>query len=402
MPASDTTTVAFIYKRRYSDRQATFLAMREHPTYFAITKEGDFTGEGLYYPITYGNPQGIGGTLVAAKSGAETLKGVQMRAVPVLRYGVIELDGPSMLRAKGNKAAMFDLVTRTTDATIEEFGSDLAFNLQRSTTGLRGQRTAIAANVITLANKRQVDRFKVGMTIMASPNANGTAPRAGTAKVTKLNRQAAQIEVDNAGGITAFANNDFLFRNGDAPGLCFEGMGSCTPLVAPTAGDNFRTIDRSVDVELLSGSRFVDTSLFPEDAVGNLAVEISTITKKVTRAAMYPTDFHGIVKRLGAKVEYENPGGHADIGFESITITTAAGPVKVMSDPDAEPGQTRVWRPDTHVIKHCDELVHIIRDDGKPAMRMATDGIEIRLRSLSNYIQYDTGPHGVCQHQLAA
>jgi hypothetical protein len=116
----------------------------------------------------------------------------------------------------------------------------------------------------------------------------------------------------------------------------------------------------------------------------------------VSRAGVYPTVFQSIVKRLGAKVEYQNPGGVADIGFESIMIHTAGGVLKLTSDPDIPVNRTRCWRPDAHVIKHIDELVHIIRDDGRPSMRStSTDGIEIRARSLLNYLQYDTASHGV-------
>jgi len=43
-----------------------------------------------------------------------------------------------------------------------------------------------------------------------------------------------------------------------------------------------------------------------------------------------------------------------------------------------------------------DELVHLIRDDGRPNLRTATtDGLETRARFLGNYIQYDPSSHGV-------
>lgn len=397
MAINDMSTVAYIYKRRYSDKAVTELAMREHPTFYEINKQGDFTGDGLFYGITYGNPQGIAGTFAAAKTASETLKGVQLRVDPVLKYGFIEIDGPALLRARGNKGAMYDLVTRVSDGILEELGSDLAFDLQRDGSGVRGRRESAAGNVITLTSRRHVDRFKVGMTLSAALNADGTTPRTGTCKVVKVNRASRTVEVDNIAGITGFVNNDYLFRNGTA-GACMQGFAASTPLTAPGGADSYRGINRSVDIELLAGSRFNDLTMLPEDSCGELAVEISTIAKKVTRGAMYPTDFHQVVKRLGAKVEYTNPGGNADIGFESFLLHTSAGVVKMYSDPDTEPGQARLFRPETHLIKHCEELVHIIRDDGNaPAMRATgTDGIEIRARNYSNYVQFDTAPHGVC------
>jgi hypothetical protein len=105
-----------------------------------------------------------------------------------------------------------------------------------------------------------------------------------------------------------------------------------------------------------------------------------------------------MVKRLGAKVEYmgSDVGETADVGFEYIVLHTAGGALRVMSDPDCRYDRVRLWRPDAHCIKHLEELVHIIRDDGRPMLRDAnTDGLEIRARFIGNYIQYDTGSHGV-------
>lgn len=394
--ASTITTVAYIMKRRYSDRQATEVAMREHPSFYEMTKEGSFDGSDFRYPITTGNPQGISSLFADALSGAETLKGVQFAAEPKLKYGVLTLDGPSMQRARGNKGSFYDFVTRHTDGMLEELGANLAFDLFRDGNGQRGQRASISGNVVTLTSQRDVDNFRRGMTVIASTNSNGSSPRSGSAKVVGLDRKNKKITLDDAATITSFSDNDYLFRKGD-PGQCWDGMEKHTPLSAPTSGDSFRGVDRSVDVEALAGSRIDNTALYPDDVLGDLAVECAIIGKKIKRAAVYPTVFQSIVKRLGAKVEYTNPGGMADIGFESITVTTAGGAIRLRSDPDIPVNRIRCWRPDAHVIKHIDELVHWIKDGGTGiAMKSTdTDGIQMRARSHSNYLQYDTASHGV-------
>jgi len=395
MTVADSTNVAYIMKRRYSDAQSTEVARREHPTFYEIMDTGSFDGSDFAYATTTGNPQGISsGTLANAQTAAETIKGEQFLAVPKVKYGICQLDGVSMMKARGNKGSFYDFATRHIDGTLDEMGANLAFDLFRNGVGLRGKIAVIAANVLTLTNLRDVENFRRGMTIIASVNADGSAAKAGSCKVTKLNRSAKQITVDNFAGITAGAVNDFLFRLGD-PGNCMEGMGVATPLIAPTA-TLFRNVDRTNDIEALAGSRIDDTSRYPEEILGDLAVEISLIGKKVTRGVVYPTVFQSMVKRLGAKVTYTSPGGAADIGFESIMIHTAGGALRIVSDPDQDPTLVRVWRPDAHQIKHIDELVHIIRDDNNKSIRLATaDGIELRFRSVSNYLQPDQASHGV-------
>ncbi len=371
--------------------------MREHPTLFSIAKEQAFDGSGFYYAVTHQNPQGVSATFSDAQANAAALKGVQFAATPVTKYGVITLDGPSMLRARGNKGSFYDFVTRHTDGILEQVGDDLAFDLFRDGNGQRGRRSSASSNTITLTSTRDVENFKIGMTVIASANSNGSSARTGSTTVSAISRSAGTITLADASAITSFADNDYLFRDGDQNGACWDGMEDTTPLSAPTSGDSFRGVDRSVNVEALAGSRIDDTARYPEDVAGDLAVEIAIIGKKVTRGAVYPTVFQSIVKRLGAKVEYTNPGGAADIGFESLMIHTAGGAIKLMSDPDIPPNRLRLWRPDAHCVKHIDEMVHLIRDGGlQPAMKgTSTDGIEIRARHLGNYLQYDTASHGV-------
>lgn len=393
--ASDSTTVAFIMKRRYSDSQGSDVSMREHPTYFEISKTGSFDGADFAYAVVTGNPQGISSGFADALSGAETIKGEQFLVTTRQKYAVCTLDGVSMMKARGNKGSFYDFVTRHMDGTLDEMGANIAFDLQRDGTGLRGRRASIAGNIITLTSLQDVDNFRRGMTVIASANANGSSPRVGSAKVIKLNRKEKKVELDDASTITSFQDNDYLFRKGD-PGNCIEGFGACTPLAAPTSGTLFRNVERTNDVEALAGSRIDDVTVYPEEAIGNLAVQISLIGKKVKRAVVYPTVFQSMVKRLGAKVQYTSPGGAADIGFESLMIHTAGGPVRVTSDPDAVASVVRVFRPDAHELKSIDEIVHVIKDDGNKSQRQSgNDGIEIRWRSVVNYRQPDQASHGV-------
>lgn len=395
MVTANETNVAYVYKRRYSDRQVAQIVMRESPTFAMLPKEGGFDGVGLFYGITYGNPQGVSSGFSSAQTAAETLQGVQLAVYRKLKYGVIQLDGPSMAAARGNKGAFFDFVTRHTDGILEQLGHDLAYDLFRDGTGVRGRRSSASTNVITLTNRRHVDYFKVGMTVVAGPNTDGTSLRTGSTKVAKLNRKAGTVELVSAAAITSFADNDYLFRLGDSGNVCMEGMALCTPLTAPSGADSFRGINRSVDVESLAGSRIDDTAILPEEVIGDVAVDISTIAKKVKKAVVYPTVFQQIVKRQGAKVEYE-AGSTADIGFEYINLLTAAGRIQLYSDADCPPDTARCFRPDSHVLKHLDEVVHIIRTNGDPHMQLtSSDGIEIRSRFMGNYVQFDTAPHGV-------
>jgi hypothetical protein len=390
--ASNITTVNYIFKRKYTNNRVEELSLRDHPTWYRIRKRGGFTGTDDTVPAQISYPQGIAGTLTAAQAAVESSKGVQFRYYRKKKYAVIRLDGEAM-EACANEGAFVSLVTRETDWKLKEFGANQAFDLFGVGNGLRGQRAALAGDVITLTSTYDVAKFKVGMTLMASVNADGSAPKAGTCKVVSTDPDNSQITVDDITGIAGHANNDYLFRSGD-PGTCMEGMGVCTPITAPVYGvDDFRDVDRGQAVRELAGTRQPSSGVV-EDDLGLGAVKVSTLYRKLTEAAVHPLQFWKIVKRGDAKVQYDNAGGKLQIGFEYIMLQTPAGNIKVYSEPDIDYAEARAWDANAHYIHHLNEVTHIIRTNGNPHMQMASeDSIEIRGRSMLNYVQTDTASH---------
>lgn len=395
MAASDLTTVAYIYKRMYSPDQVGDLAMRDHPLFSMVQKKGGFGGTAFFYAIRYGNPQGISGTFARAQARAAGSKGVQLQANRRTKYGIITLNGEAMAAARGDKAAFLDLVTQETDGILEEFGDSLAFDLHRDGTGLRGQRLSIAGSVVTLANADDARNFKVGMGIVADDVATGASPRAGVCVITAVDEDGGTITVDNPANITGFANNDFLFRDGD-PGTCMEGLESLFPLTAPVFGvDSFRGIDRGQDPRRLSGVRINAPGSPLEEDIGLVGVKISQVGKRGRIACANPINFWAAARRLDAKVSYDDGGGEADYGFQYIQVHTPAGTIKVYSDPDCPTNRNRVLNLEYLYIKHLDGLPHIVDDDGNPSLRMtAEDAIEARIRAWCNAVTTVPGANG--------
>jgi hypothetical protein len=399
--ASSSTTVAYVFRRRYSDAQVADVTMRDHPSYQRVSKVMGLGGQDFVYAVTTGDPQGVAnGSLAAAQFADETLKGEQFVCTDVLKYGYITIDGPSLLRNQAFQGKIIDLVTRTTDGVLRQVGSDIAFDLFRDGNGKLGRRASISGNIVTLTDATDVDKFKRGMTVIASSLATGVSPRAGQAKVTKIDRANKKITLDDQSTITSFQDNDYLFRYGTLQNA-IQGMGACTPLTAPTSGTLFRSVERTNDLEALAGTRIDDTTRFPEEMIGDLAVQLSLMGKRIDRATVYPTVFQSMVKRLGAKVNYATQGGTANIGFQELMLHAAGYAVPVTSDPDIVPTELRVWDESAHNITYLGpSVVHLIRDDGQVRRaQTGNDGFEVRARSQLNYLQPDPAAHGVGSFQ---
>lgn len=399
--ASDSTTVAFVFKRRYSDGQVAKVTQRDHPTYDMISKLQGLGGQDFVYATVTGNPQGVANTFADAQTAVEVLKGEQFVATDVLKYGFVTLDGPSINRYRANNATFVNFITSHTDGVLETLGDEIAFDLFRDGSGLRGRRASAVGNVITLTDARDVHNFRRGMTIIAATGATGTGARLGSTKVTKIIRSAKKIEVADASAIASFGDNDYLFRLGQTATNGIQGMGACTPLVTPVSGTLFRNVDRANDAEALAGTRIDDTSVLPEDQIGDLAVQVSLVGKVLERAVVYPTVFQSMVKRLGAKVTYVNPGAKAKIGFQTIMIDASGYAIEVVADPDIVPAEIRAFKNDAHDIRYLGpSVVHLIRDDGNTPLRMDTaDGIAYRARAQLNYLQPNQASHGVATYQ---
>lgn len=396
MAASDLTSVAFIAKRVYSDKRQGDLAMRDHPAMRMIAKEGGFNGVAHFYTVKYGNPAAIGGTFASAQAAAASSKGVQFQVSRKTKYGFITLNGEAIAATEGNQGAFYDLVTIETDGVLEEMGDRLAFDLYREGYGQRGQRASLSGNIVTLANADTARNFKVGMTVVADNAATGLSPGAGSTTVAAVDEDAGTVTLTSAAALGGFADNDYLFAIGD-PGTCMEGFEACTPLVAPVyLSDSFRGVDRGIDTRRLSGVRIDNTAASIEENAGLTAVKIAQVGKKADQLFLNPIKFWEVVRRLGAKVEYDGAGGNADYGFESITVHSPAGSLRCYSDPDCPTNRGRVMSSKAHYIKHLKGFPHIIMDDGMKSLRSTSaDDIEMRIRSFSNYIQIDPGAFGV-------
>jgi hypothetical protein len=408
---NSTATAAYIFRTQYASRIAD-TATRVHPLLQMIQQgskapghEGDFTGQDFRYPMKFGNPQGISNSFTHSQAQASASKGVQFVATAVTKYGTVLVDGPSILKC-ADDGAFTDLVTLTTDDTISAHVNALAFDLYRTSIGIRGKRASISTNTVQLATIDDARNFELDQTVGASPNADASSPRTGTTTITGVNLSLGQITLASAAAIASFADNDFLFNAGDPTGQgtslgSMNGLEDCTPLVAPIISDSFRGVNRFSYIERLSGTRLTTTVSLNqtiEESVGQAAILVNTVGGRTTDGAMNPINFWAVVRRGNARVVMDTAGGEFTYGFESAVVSTPAGRQRIWSDPDCPIDRVRGFEKESHYIRKNSDLVHIINDDGNYNLRStAADSIETRTRSLLNYVQSNTRNHYVFQ-----
>lgn len=399
---SNLTQAAFILKRKYA-KKAADVAMRDHPTATAMPKKDGMTGPAtsFFYPVKYANPQSVGSTFATIQTNGSTSNGstgVQFQATRRKKYGVVQIDGEAIAACKDN-GAFYDLLTLETEGVLAEHGDSLSFEMFRDGNGHLGRRSSESADVTTLTNAWEARNFKVGMIVTASANANGSSPRTGTTAITSVDEDNGTIGLDTS-AITSYADNDYLFRatTTSTVGGIVDGLQSLFPLTAPSSGESYRGVDRSVHPNLLAGTRTSDTSAPAEDNAGLTCVKIRQ-AHKIRRGfgiiVMNPIDFYKMTRRQNAKVTYDGGGVKATVGFEGIDLATAAGTMRVVSDPDCPQAAGFVLDLSAIHWRTLKPWCHIIMDDGLKSLRIYNaDGIEFRTRSMGNMIAEQPAAHG--------
>jgi hypothetical protein len=390
-----TTSVAYVFKNMF-DSGVGDEATRLHPTLDIIPKPGGWGGSDFTYSVKIGNAQNItSGAIALAQAVGSGSKGVKFTMVRKKKTGTISMDIEALLAAKETSEGAFaELVVTEVDGFVSEFYDRLGFDLFRDGYGMRGRRSSASTNVITLSNPDDARNFKVNMSVSAAQNSDGTSARAGSTTIAGVDTDAGTITLASAAAITSFADNDYLFAAPEV-GSNIEGFEMLTPLTTPTA-TTVRGVDRTIYTSLLAGVRVNDTATSIEENAGKCAVKIRQNGGRADTLVLNPQRAWEMGRRLGAKVEYQGGGGTAVYGFEKFMISTPAGVLAVISDPDCQTDRGRVFLNSAHKIKTLKEFVHIGNEDGNYELRMPTDdALESRVRSMSNYYQPTPRDHGV-------
>ncbi len=400
--SNDTMSSVAYFLKSVFDTGLADESMRLHPTLDMIPKVADFTGDSIIYSVKVGNAQNIASSasgtsgLSAAQAVGSSSKGFKFTMVRVRKTGTISFDIELIKAAKGRNDGSFEnVLVEDVDGFTNEFTDRLGFDLFRDGYGARGVRSSISSDTITLTVPDDARNFKIGMLLGASANADGSSARVGSSAITAVDHDTGLVTVASAAAIASFANADYLFAAPEI-GNNLQGFELSTPLTTPASGVTFRGVDRFLMPSLLAGSRIADTNTLPEENAGKVAVKIRQNGGTADTLVLNPQRYWEMCRRIGAKIMYEGGGGTKDYGFEGVRVTSPAGVLQVVSDPDCQTTRGRVFLNSSHKIRTLGEFVHIGNEDGNYELRLATDdALESRVRSLSNYQQTKPRDFGV-------
>jgi hypothetical protein len=379
-------------KELYDDQRILNLVYKNNPFLAMVPKMEEFGGKYMPIPLIVNTSQGRSATFSTAQANQTAATIESFALTRKSNYSIAQIDNQTMLASKTDKMAFINGATTVIDNAIKAITNNLATQLFRDGTGsigVIGNITGLTPGVVTLSNASDVVAFEVNMTLRAVSPAG--VDRGTSGWVIAVNRSTGVVTVSGSNMGAAASNpagwqiGDSLVVQGDQ-NLALSGLAAWLPQVAPTTGDNFFGVDRSVDPTRLAGVRYDGSSQTIEEALIDGSLLVAREGGNPDVAMLNFASYAALEKSLGSKAQYIGFKGPAEIMFPGILINGAAGQIKVFPDRSATAKTAYLLQMDTWKMYSLGPAPHIAKyADGLEMLRVYnSDAAELRVVSYAN------------------
>lgn len=390
MSAATPTTHDSLVKRIYPTANDVLVAMYENNTLAAMIKKSfDGFGKEWTMPVRIAHTAGRSHTFEKAKANKAGSVTVDYKISITKNYSLYSVDGQLQRQTSNNKGAFADAFEFELDSAMDALKRNFGYEPYLNGGGAIGRiASGQATATITLTNINDIVKFEKGQILVLS-TADGTSGsvKPGTVKVGSVDRDAGTITIDSthaatwdaAGAVPTIAASDYLFTEGDF-GLGIKGFEAWIPSTAPTLGDSFFGLDRSVDPVRLAGSRLDLRTLGPEEQIQKMAQVSYRNGGKLSHVFWNDLDMLALILALGSRRQVANTEVEGKIGFEGVKVMTGYGTVEAYADYNATQGvgwgvELKNWE-----LKGPGEFPFIeARDGGKLVREDSADAFEGRI-----------------------
>lgn len=311
-------------------------------------------------------------------------------------YATFDIKYADILRARENQMAFGRLQQMAMTSTLANLNDSINRTLLRDGTGMISQvvttgtalsTTTITNDTINLQNKADAYLFEVGMNLqfynsLGSNNVPTLLGAGETHYIVAINPEAGTLQCESnlanvgSGGVV---NSTFIIAQGDGVGFssttedgAMVGVGTYIPLVAPVAGDNLWSQDRSLFTTKLAGHRASAVGKVLYEEIQRMIARIMRLKGKPDTAYMAPEQLQNlIIGRDGLTENFrevkrvsgdDGNGGtvYQDIGFDGVRIRTPNGVIDCFGDPFCPPDRVYVLQQNTWELQSMGEFPHMV------------------------------------------
>jgi hypothetical protein len=382
------TSMNAALKELYDGQTVENLVYKNNPFMAMIKKNTDFGGKYKPVPIQSGVSQGRSAVFTTAQANQTAAVVDSFLLTRVSDYSIATIDNQTLMASATDKMTFLNGSKILIDGAIRSATNSVASALFRSGTGSIGQIGSISTGVITLKNINDVVQYEKNMTIQANATDGGT-PRAALGYVIAVDRGLGTVTVSatalggSAGSPASWAANDYLLVQGDVNAKC-SGLAAWVPTSAPSA-TAFYGVDRSVDSRL-GGLRYDGSAQSIEEALIDASAFVGREGGVPNKVIVSFASYSALEKSLGAKVQYVDCKGPADIGFKGIVLNGSSSTLEVFPDRNCQPLTAWMLQMDTWALEGLGDVPQILRyGDGLEMLRVYNaDAGEVRVGAYYN------------------
>lgn len=382
----DMASANAIMKELYDGQGVPDLVFKDNPVLALMPKDTEFGGKYKPIPLKYANGQGRSSNFATAQANQSPNKYQEFLITTVSDYQLGTIDHKTMLSARKDKMAFLNTVTAVVDGCFSNITLSLASSILRSGTGSIGKIAAggITTGVITLDDIETVTQFQQDMVLQANATDGGATPRAALGYVIAVDYDAGTITVSTTmGGAAAspgsWAAGDYLLVQGDNNAK-ISGIPAWIPATAPSGTDNFFGVNRSTST-LLSGVRFNGSSYSMTEALVKASSKVGRVGGAPKHCVVSFDGFAALELDLGAKVQYTDLKGPAELAFRGIKIHGHKSDIEVFPDRNCPSKTGYMLQMDTWCLESIEDAPMVLKyQDGLEFLRVGNaDAAELRV-----------------------
>lgn len=338
MTATLTSTDALL-KDYYAGSELEIMLMEKQPFLAAVPKRTDFGGRRAILPLTYSPTAGVSHTFAGAQASKADAADVDFQITTNDLFSLFSIDHKTAQMAKGEPKTYANVVTSRSDAAMAAYKKVLGHALFKNHGGALARIQTRAATRLTMTLQSDMQVFDTNMQIQPS-TADGTTGSVinDIVTITAVNRYNRTID-GAAFDATNYQATNYVFLRGGF-GAAFRGLPSWLPTTAPSGGESYFGVDRSVDTRLYGVIITADPAI--DDTLSKFLImcaeRVNIEGGEVDTVVMNPLTCAQWIKQLDGKVEYDDmqaqgsSGPIAKVGFRTPILSTSFGDIKVLRD----------------------------------------------------------------------
>lgn len=385
------STFSDLLKEYYTKHPVAVTGLEKDPFYTMLKKNTAWGGmDQLRIGVQYGFAQNVSAAAATSYAGTADASVDAFYLKRARKFNKASLNRELMLASRDELSLLKSTVAQI-DGAAKAVARAISVELFRDSSGAIGQISSINSSTITLTNPKDAINFEIGMkvtTYASKSYATGSSPSStddgNSLTVQNINYSAGTVTLSASTGLT---NSDYVFPVG-TKAAALSGLEAWCPATAPSAGESFWTVDRSVHVERLAGSRVdATTGMSLTEALIEGAAAVSTHGGKVDTFFVSFDKWSALTKLLqGAAFQEFNVG---KIGFDSIVITVPGGKARVVCSNACPSDRIFGVNMDALELVSIGETVQFADEDSKLLREANADSFEVRVASYCNLACYD-------------